>query len=63
MNVKRRFIAKPQFTGRRTIWLVYDTERASWPVLMRPPFGEVKQTIMEADAQAEADRLEALRGE
>lgn len=59
-KLKRRFIAKQRLDAKRT-WGVYDTERAAWPATMRPPVGPVQQLHKtEADAQAEADRLERL---
>lgn len=60
MRVKRRFIAKQRMDAHRT-WGVYDTERAAWPIMMRPPVGPVQQQLKtEAEAQAEADRVEKL---
>ena len=50
-----RYVPKPRGNGT---WGVYDREQASWPVL-RPGVGRVRQVFTtEADAQAEADRLD-----
>jgi hypothetical protein len=60
---ERRFVAKPQTDGRKTVWGVYDRQRGCWPFNGPEWGGAVNQSDQtEATAQAEADRLEALRG-
>lgn len=52
-DTRIRYVAKKIDKG----WGVYDTQFASWP-MERAEFGRVKQDHKtEADAQAEADRL------
>lgn len=61
---ERRFVVKAWGSvGRKvTHWGIYDRQRASWPHALAAPFGLVHQSHKtEESAQAEADRLEALR--
>lgn len=58
---ERRYVVRPQKTGRNTTYGIYDRQTASWPV-SRADFGMVRQAMAtEAEAQAEADRLERTR--
>lgn len=51
---ERRYVAKPQGRG----WIVYDRQRASQPIHV-PGFGQILGTFLtEAEADAEAQRLE-----
>lgn len=51
-----RFVAKSKPQGRFTVWGVYDTVRASWPVIMKDGY-RVPQGITQAEAEAEVEKL------
>ena len=59
---ERRYVAKQQGEGRRVSWGVYDRQKACWPFAGPEWGGKVQQSDhTEQTAQAEADRLEAMR--
>lgn len=55
MDTKTRYVAKRYRLGRRELFGIYDTQRASWPVMMSH-LGKIPQNFPTEDAaQAWAD--------